>query len=439
MSKFVILLLVISLTGNLFPAINVAAILGLLLLYIVHRKTEPAKLDLAPQRARQFLIYAYVFWLTSYLLTGVPLGNLFSYEFLRFDGALLVAYLPLLAFADYSLDEKFVRRAVELFLTLMSLVAVLGAAEFADAVGVPLGLSNLPDQLQLVSFAPSPPQYVFQAMFYSHNAAGAVYALAACIALSLLLHTEKVKVFSLPAFWFGATFTGLALSKSRTAYAAFLATSLFAFLYARKQTKKVLKIAVLIVLPLAAFFLTQPEVSQRVEAVTDTEDANVVGRFLYFQRALEDFSLSPVIGIGFGRYNDDSLAFSGIPGFVYIATSGEVINNGEHSHNSYLHFLAEGGVAGLLLMVGMWFSTYRWAERIQTRFPEFTFGHAFARAIQTCVILECFISFTEHSMGTAVTSLTVFTMVGLLYNLAVCEQRAPVTPIAQLQQIRGLA
>jgi O-antigen ligase len=433
LSKFIIVLVVVSLTANIFPVLNVTAILALLAIYVVQGRNQPHDPELSPQKARRFLVCAYVFWVTSYLLTGAPLSNFFSYDFLRFDGALLIAYLPLLILVNYSLDARFVEWVLGLFLSLLSAIAMVGALEFADALGAPLGLSSLPDELQMVHLAPSPPQYVFHGLFRAHNACGAIYAIAACMGLALLLRADNVKVLSWPTFWFAASFTGLTLSKSRTAYIAFLVTGLFMLLSARTRARKILKVVVVVVLPLSALLLAQPEVNQRVEAVTSTADPNVLGRFLYYERALEDISLSPVIGIGFGRYNDYSQVYSGIPNFAYIATGGEIVNSDEHSHNSYLHFLAEGGVIGFGLMMGIWISAYRWAGRMRKRFSEFTLGYALACGVQGCVLLEFGLSFTEHSMGTGVSSLTVFTLVGLLRNLAACEQQAPVPVFAGLQ------
>jgi O-antigen ligase len=418
----------VSLTGNLFPALNVSAILGLLVLYLWRRGAITNDVDTAPVTALRFGIAAYLFWLSSYVMTGAPLENLFSFDFLRRDGALLIAYLPLFIIADYGFDERFVQRVIYIFLTLLSAVAVLGALEFADAVGIPLGLSGLPDELQFVHYA-ALSDFGFHGLFEAHNAAGAVYALAACISLALLFYSSKPRFLSLPTFWIAATITGLALSKSRTAYVAFAGTCAIGFLSDLKKFKSLLRVGLVLLLPLLYIWSLQSEVSERAMSVNDQEDPNIATRFIRYQIAIEDFRLSPLIGIGFGRYNDGSMTFSGIENLAYIATGGEVINESSHAHNSYLHFLAEGGVVGLFLMLGIWISIYQWAKRTRNLFADGSFGSSLCRAIQGCVVLEFLLSFTEHSMGTAVSSLTVLTMVGLLRNLAASEVRAK-TPAA---------
>ena len=417
MKQVFITLLLLSLVGNLYPIVNVVMLAGMLPAYLLWKQNRGlADPDANPQRTLRLLKWAYLYWVTSYLVTGASLANLFSFEFMRRDGAILVAYSTLFLFADLGFDSDFVRRSVILFLSVMAGVAVLGTLEFEDKVGLSIGLSNLPEQLLFVHYA-ALSDYGFHGLFQAHNSAGAVYGQAACLALAFLVFSPSLKTLSWPTLWFAACFSGVALSKSRTAYIAFLGAACLLFLSSRKNPKRVLKIAVLVVVPLSYFWFSQPEVITRADSISTMDDANVLGRLELYAEAVHDIAISPLVGIGFGRFNDEWKDFSGVPNFVYIATRGEIVNDSTHAHNSYLHFWAEGGIVGLSLMLGVWISLFRWVRRMERRFAEGSFGYAFARGIQACIVLEFLISFTEHSMGTAVTSLVVFSMVGLLRNL----------------------
>lgn len=417
MRKAVTTLMVCSLVGNVLPAFNIAAILSMLLLCLVSRGSQDMALaEYGPDTARKFLIAAYVYWLTSYFFTGAPINNLFTFDFLRFDGALLTAYLPLLFITDLQLDAQFVRKSLGIFLTGMSLVALLGLAEFIDGTIVPVGLSRLPEPLQLIHDS-SLTLSIFHGFFRAHNAAGAVYAMAALLAFVFLVHGKSPSLFSWPAFWLATNVIGLMLTQSRTAYVSFFATALLMFFSRRNSLKLALRYGCTVLLPLLGFLFLQPTVSHRTQQVSDLEDPNVVMRFAYYQRAIDDFIHSPIVGIGFGRYNDELQVFSGLPHFIYFATGGSVVNDDKHAHNSYLHFLAEGGVIGLALMLGAWVASFRWVARQKAIFQPGSFGYCLAQGIQACILLEFFISLTEHMMGTAVSSLTIFTMMGLLLNL----------------------
>jgi O-antigen ligase len=439
MKKIVTTLMVVSLTGNIFPAVNILAISGLLPLYLGNRDLPGAKaLVYGPQFAKKCLVIAYAYWIASYIFTGAPITNFFSFDFLRFDGALLIAYLPLLLVVDVRLDPAFIRRSLSLFLTILSFVALLGLAEFIDGTIIPLGLSWLPEPLQLIHNA-SLATDIFHGLFRAHNAAGAIYSMAALLSFALLVREQKPSLLSWPTFWLSANFAGLVLTQSRTAYVAFLATLLLMF-SRREFRRNGLKYGCPVLLPLLYLLLIQPAVTHRTQEVSDLEDPNVISRLLYYQRAYSDFAASPVVGTGFGRFNDELKTYSGIPHVLYFATGGSVVNDDSHAHNSYLHFLAEGGIIGLGLMLGVWLSLFRWVGRQKTIFENGTFGYCFAHAIQACIVLELFMSFTEHMMGTAVSSLTILTMAGLLLNLvgwkyrvaALTASHAPAAKGAQL-------
>lgn len=409
--------MVVSLTGNVFPVINIVAISSLLPLYLASKVDAVAGIEAyTPEIARKCLLFAYTYWALSYVLTGAPLANLASFEFLRFDGALFIAYLPLLLFTDFRLDPTFVRRSIELFLTILSGVALLGFAEFIDATVLPLGLSVLPEPLQLIHNA-SLAADIFHGFFRAHNAAGAIYAMATLLAFAMLIMNKRPSLLSLPALWVGCNFTGLALTQSRTAYVAFLVTFLIMFFRATSFRTNALKFGSVILIPLFYFLLVQPAVNHRTEAVSNLEDPNVIQRFLYYQRALGDFTQSPIIGTGFGRFNDELKVYSGVPHLVFFATAGSVVNDDSHAHNSYLHFLAEGGIIGAGLMLAVWISTLRWINARKKIFAEGSFGYSLAHALQACIVLQFLMSMTEHMMGTAISSLAIFTLLGLFLNL----------------------
>jgi O-antigen ligase len=417
MKKTFTTLMVVSLVGNVVPVFNIVAISTFFPLYLLNQDTRVnAAVDYTPSAARKCLLAAYVYWICSYLVTGAPIANLFSFDFLRFDGALLIAYIPLLLVTDLRLDPAFIRRSIGLFLTTMSLIALLGLAEFVDSTFVPLGLSWLPEPLQLMHDA-SLSSSIFHGFFRAHNAAGAVYAMAALLAFSLLARGNNPALMFWPSLWLGANVLGLMLTQSRTAYVAFFVTAVLMVPRSRKSFKNAIKYGVVIIAPLLYFLLLAPTVSRRTQEISDLEDPNVVTRFFYYQRAFMDFTQSPIVGTGFGRFNDELKIYSGVPNLVYVATGGSVVNDDAHAHNSYLHFLAEGGVIGLGLMLGVWVSTFRWVRTQKQIFEPGSFGDCFAQGILACIVLEFIMSFTEHMMGTAVSSLTILTMVALFLNL----------------------
>jgi O-antigen ligase len=423
MTEIVVMMLMASLAENLFPLLNGVAMLGLVGLYFFRRRPEIADPLVSPVGPVRFAKRAYVYWLLSYVLTTAPLKGLLAFDFLRRDGGILIAYLPLLVFVDFGVDAKLAKRAITFFLGILTVVAMIGTAEFVAATVAPSSYDSLPEWVQLVHYTPLA-DYLFHGLFQAHNATGSVYAIAGMLALSMLLFgNESPRIVSRMTFSLAMCVMALLLSKSRTAYVAFGAASLLFFLSSKEQAKRILKTMTLVGIPILVLWFSIPQLSHRAGEITTMEDQNVLDRFLYWQLAADFIQKSPIVGIGFGRFNDENLSFSGYQHLVYVATGGDVVNAPWHAHNSYLHFTAEGGLIGLFLMLAIWVSTFRWALQVQRNSSQGTLELALAKAIQGCVIMEFLLSFTEHTMGTAMTSLTIFSLVGLLRNLTARKYR----------------
>lgn len=90
--------------------------------------------------------------------------------------------------------------------------------------------------------------------------------------------------------------------------------------------------------------------SRRAVELSDSEaEANILIRFALWGEAIDQFSTSPIIGIGRYRVNDREPEVSGIDGFVALVTdAGDKRHDDEEPHNMYLYLLAETGVLGLL-------------------------------------------------------------------------------------------
>ncbi len=71
-------------------------------------------------------------------------------------------------------------------------------------------------------------------------------------------------------------------------------------------------------------------------------------------RGVHTWLKSPIVGTGFGSYNDAPHRFSGRDG-VLMWSQGPKVHSDAHAHHSYVHVLAETGIVGLALLV--WFLT----------------------------------------------------------------------------------
>ncbi len=92
---------------------------------------------------------------------------------------------------------------------------------------------------------------------------------------------------------------------------------------------------------------------------------NLVGRILFYKRAVELFQESPTVGVGFGRYNDPIDGYIPEKGRGFFALAVGSHNNylEKNAHNSYLHLLAEQGILGLGVCLYIWFLIWRTLRR----------------------------------------------------------------------------
>lgn len=155
--------------------------------------------------------------------------------------------------------------------------------------------------------------------------------------------------------------------------------------------------------------LWQPGDSER-ELVSG--DMNVLSRIVFWSYAIHRFSQSPLIGIGWGRYNDLNLSLSGIPGFFYLATSGEQRFGAASAHNSYLMLLCESGVIGLILSLWLWGSIYLNLSKAKIYFSQSPLIQSYFIAAQATVWFTLTAAMFGHSLAAPSVCIPVLTFVG---------------------------
>jgi len=423
MTRGIVSLLFLSLGMTVLPALNIIAVLSLFPLRIFSAQSESQGTRLGPTVAIRFLFAAYVFWIFSYLLTTAPISNLFSFDFLRYDGTFLVGYLPLLLFVDVGLTPKFVSRLVWVFLGLLAGIAVLGALMFPLVATHPQLLKTAPANIVLILDPMQAMPLKFVGLYSTHMGAGNLYGMAFIMATCFFARTSNVKFLSWPGLILATLFIGMVLAGARTVDVGLAGTFLVWFVRQKKYLKFTTRVGTLVLVPALCFSLLYPSIFSRVLSIGNFSDSNIAIRFENFRSAAEDFFVSPLIGIGFGRYKDAGKTYSGIPHLIEIATGGEVVSADIAAHDSYLQFLAEGGVVGLFVMLGIWISLYRWAKRTRERLADSGVAAALSDTVQACVLFTFFTSFTGTPMARLSTPLFVLTVVGMLRNLTAYELR----------------
>ena len=199
--------------------------------------------------------------------------------------------------------------------------------------------------------------HTFFGLYVAHNATASVYALLTVGAFAWALRRDNSPKLRIVLFVLtGVLGLGCVLARSRGAFLALGVTMVFVVLRALRQgLPKRLKIAAVAGLFGVIAVGSVVMVPRFLRAIEQGGDQD---RRENWSRAWGHFRRSPVVGIGFGRYNDLNPEFASI-GIGEVATKAQVYNDDRHAHNSYLHWLAEGGALGLAVMVAFWILVVR--------------------------------------------------------------------------------
>ncbi len=299
-------------------------------------------------KAMVLITIAGSYFLLSYFISNQTFRNLFSFGFLRYDGGFLFCYIAFFIFAVRFLNyEKALRYYFFALFIVFIFFGILGIFEYINAQHF------LNVRLDDNYLGP-----IFVAQNQAHNATGSVYATVGVAAAAFFLEAKEktLKIF------YGSSFLIIAITllitKSRGSIAGFLTGIVFIFLLSSRSILRLLRnIGILIAGFAASVFLTGTY--QRITQMFSFTDASALNRFNLWEKAIILIKASPIFGVGFARYNDIPWNFDQLPLYKYSSlikfyNGSRAIFNDTNAHNSYLGFMAETGIIGLILMMVFW-------------------------------------------------------------------------------------
>ncbi len=293
-------------------------------------------------REAWLLLLPFGYWALSFVLTRESFSVFFSLDFLRRDGSMYVSLLPMAALAALPLDRRRLAAALLLYLAFQASIAAVGG------VGALTGWhSAFYRPAELVDHSPT-----FFGLYVAHNATASVYVLLALGAFAWGLRPENsAKLRGSLLVLATLLALGGVLARSRGAFLALGVGIVFVLVRAIRRglprPVMIAGVAGLAAAILAGGLVLLPRFVRMMEGGADKD------RREEWSKAWGHFKRSPVVGIGFGRYNDVNQEFVSI-GVGEVVTKAKVYNDDRHAHNSYLHWLAEGGILGLGVMIAFW-------------------------------------------------------------------------------------
>ena len=347
------------------------------------------------------LLASYGYWLLSAVVFArTPVSDFLSYDFFRWDGRVFFYYIPFLFFASLRFDAKQIWR-------FTAFVASFGAAIIVFAVVqrvLHLPTFGLPKMIRYEYDENSRYPFLF-GLHRTHNAAGTYFGILALVSVILAGSWPSMPRRRLYIVVSGILVVGLVLTLSREAFLAFIVALASWFVTQRRPSLRRVALfacAIAAVVGLASV-LNRPFLDRWL--ALGPSHHNIATRLSQQGPSIRYFRTSPVLGIGFGRWNDvwdrglhHSLG-TGEPGLVWFATDYPVVSTDSFPHNSYLLFAAELGVVGLTLILLFWFLFIRLVHRALRGAREATFEHAYLAAARACAIFVIVDALFGHGMG----------------------------------------
>lgn len=277
-----------------------------------------------------FMVHIFLYYPDSFM----------QYDFYRRDGNVFITYIPLIILSMIRIKMS-IRKIVDLFLHFVTSINFIFIVIYLCTGGTVFLYEK----------------GVYHFLFEAHNAAGGYLMILSSLSMGKYLSQKNIKNLILVI----VNLLGLYLSDSRGSEIAFLSAMIMYYFYKKSYEKKCIIIFIIFQISLYSFlYLNAPysfmeESSMTVEGI----DSNFIDRggtiinrgFYLWPRAIQLFLLSPLIGTGFGSYNDIPYKHIDMEYFVYNeASSANVVFSDAHAHNTFLHILAETGIIGLLLL-----------------------------------------------------------------------------------------
>ncbi len=406
MKKAAILIAVLSLFGTITNLIPLSATIVLYIFIVLpFLPIDLNKIPLVPFYTGTLFTY-FLLWTLIY----DPL-SLVDYNFYRRDGNVFISFMPLLGLSLLRLNFNF-SKLLKRFVYFASTINFLLMFYYHF-----LGMSL---------FHSTPMANHF--LFIAHNAAGGFMAILVALNLGLVITNHRRKLLIL---FLVINILGLVSTDSRGSILGVLLSALIFFLPRLKVLPGMIKrqmvpLFILFILISHTVFLSfsyraWTEIGKPIafgdfrenygESV-ESLNQQIGGRawtvylrgFIRWPQALDNFFSSPLVGTGFGSFNDRPYRLVGIKNVFQINRADNIFHNSSHAHHTFLHVMSETGLLGLLLIVILLKKLYKTIILLPTniRYP-------LVLAFWTLVNM----SFTEHRLFTPSNALPFTIIVGL--------------------------
>jgi O-antigen ligase len=324
-----------------------------------------------------------------------------EFDFYRHDGNFFVSYIPILAGCVY-VHRWDLNKILRRFYV------------FAILINAPYYLWYVAQNGILTIFRH--PSDTFGSYFIARNAAGGFLAILLCLGLACYSMKRSRSLLALMGL------NALMLFSTYSRGSMFGIIVLLPYvIFGRKRWMLATMVGALIVasLTIAALHTHGSTDYMGYQFSIENPDEKVANLDIRYEwlwpRALAYFRQSPIVGMGFGSFDDTIGLVVNYFGAFGRAVGVTAEHSDSHAHNSYLNLLAETGVVGLALMLAFYWRLVGWCQRgawaaARENGRNFV-AYRFVELASVCLLA---MSATEHRLTTPSNMLPIALVISLL-------------------------
>ncbi|MBE9504679.1 MAG: O-antigen ligase family protein [Proteobacteria bacterium] len=246
--------------------------------------------------------------------------------------------------------------------------------------------------------------------FFSHGLHYSGFeSIIVIMALSLILFAKLDRRMKL-CLWgvLALNASALLLSLSRSYYIS-VAIIILAILLIKKTRYFLLGCAVLISLLFLILSFPNP-LNSRIQTLLDSDFQSNKERIYIWKTSVRMASDHPLVGVGAGNWGEKA-AEHYFP-LIEKETGYKLTGHG-HAHNTYLTWLSESGIPGLLLFLTFWSLVVRRLFYVKSTVPKGSFDYALIVGTLGGLGNLFIAGMFEHNFGTSVILLLISFLIGL--------------------------
>ncbi|MGN6084056.1 O-antigen ligase family protein [Trinickia sp.] len=328
-------------------------------------------------------------------------ASFLEFDFYRHDGNFFISYAPILAGCVY-VHRWDLNKVLRRFYY------------FAVLINIPFYLWYVAQNGLLTIFRH--PADTFGSYFIARNAAGGFLAILLCLGIACYSMKRSRSLLALMA----ANALMLFSTYSRGSMLGILVLLPYV-VFGRKRWMLATLLAAMVAasLAIAAYHTHGATDYMGYQFSIENADEKVANLDIRYEwlwpRALAYFRQSPIVGMGFGSFDDQIALVVNYFGLFGRAVGITANHTDSHAHNSYLNILAELGVVGLILMLTFYWRLVAWCRQgswaaMRDGGRNFV-AFRFVELASVCLLV---MSGTEHRLTTPSNMLPIALVISLL-------------------------